>query len=70
MKFAEGPECDPEASQKTRNDGEPCKHKPPIAGIVARISVMSWTRDTEAAKAEEAASTRGTAVDVAAHHKS
>jgi hypothetical protein len=69
MKFAEGPECDPQAGQKSRKDCEPCKYVTAIAGIVAGITIMSRTRDAESAKAEETTPARGAAVDFAAHHK-
>ena len=69
MEFAEYPEGDSKACQKSREDPDPRKYETPIAGMAIDITIVSRTRDVEPMKAEETAAARCTAVDFAAHHK-
>jgi hypothetical protein len=69
MKFVESPECYPQAGQKSRSNGEPCKYKTLIAGMFAYIIIVSRARDAESMKKEETAPARAAAVDSATDYE-
>lgn len=69
MKFAEGPECDPKAGQKSGKNSEPGKRKCPTDGLATDIAIMSLTNNVEPKKADETGLTSGTAEDLSAQQE-